>query len=169
MHCRYKASLKSLKEGESEIRSPSLLSLSPVPFVLFFISLPSLKLTSEHPSLPCRQTSNPALNCRIIHHCHWETSTTLGSFGSHYPRFSMKILDLDCNHECPGIVMENVMNEQTNLRYHLSDIRPLPCLQPTLAIIYREPHRHKTLIQVVITVHGTVCTVNHMLWPARVL
>lgn len=86
------------------------------------------------------------------------------------PVFQLKLLkvDLDCNHECPGIVMENVTNEQNDLRYHLSDIRPLPCLQPTLAIIYREPHRHKTLIQVVITVHGTVCTVNHMLWPARV-
>lgn len=167
MYCSCKASLKSLKESESEIRSPSLPSLSCLPF--YSTSLPSLKLTSEQPSLAYRQTSDLTLNCRIIHHCHRVTSTALGSFGAHHllPFFFGIVMNVQALHR-KELQMENMTNEQNDLRHHLSDIWPLPCLQPTLGIIYREPHRRKTLIQVVITVHDTVCAVNHMLRPARV-
>lgn len=53
---RYKACVKSLKASESEIVSSLSLSLSRFPFVLFFISLPSLRLTSEQNIQLCSPT-----------------------------------------------------------------------------------------------------------------
>lgn len=53
---RYKACLKSLKASESQIVSSLSLSLSRFPFVLFFISLPSLRLTSEQNIQLCSPT-----------------------------------------------------------------------------------------------------------------
>lgn len=121
--------------------------------------------------LPYRQTSDPALNCRIIYHCHSliyhchrMTSMTPRSFGAHYLPVSIQsFLFLKAgrghNSDCAWIAkggggeVGGLMNGKKKKRNtfrgmnrmtwdttcQTSPQRPLPCLQPTLAIIYREP------------------------------
>lgn len=137
----------------------SLPSLSQLPFVLpFFSSLshyhhwswPWCRASSCVPQAH-RQTSDPELNCRIIHHCQQVTCTAPRSLSA--PLVSIQLFSLSLVRKKKGVYPLTVMHcgEETSTNGkifsldewakwpEISPVRQKACLQPTLAVIYREP------------------------------